>query len=199
MRTRVCLHNTGIGLRIGDSDPHWQIIAVGGDPDFKPRQAVASATPPYDRWLWNHPRRVQWISLSTTENGPTDLAAGTYTYRTTFQLRGVDLAAFKIKGAFLADNHVDAIRINGRSLRVPEHGYDIPIDEPVEFVISEGFAEGENVLEFDVLNGNGSNPNPESPSPTGLRVEFMGVTRASPSAPHTDIQPSKGGQKMKEP
>ena len=171
-RVRLELHNTGVGLQEGDADAHWHIIAMSGDPDFKPRQAVVTATPPYDRWLWNQPRRGQWVSLS---NGPDDIPSGTYTFRTTFQLGKDGLNATAISGSFWADNHVDAIRINGRAIQVKEHGYNIPFNEPTPFVIEEGFVEGENTLEFDVFNGGGDNAFPDAPNPMGLRVEMYGV------------------------
>lgn len=198
-RVRLKLHNTGIGAKEGEADPHWQIIAISDVPDFKPRQAVVTATPPYNRWLWNAPRRGQWISL---KDGPADVPSGTYTFRTTFQLSKDGLNAAAISGSFWADNHVEAIRINGRSVKVSEHGYNVPFVEPVRFVVNEGFVEGENVLEFDVLNGGGDNAFPDMPNPMGLRVEMKSVVRNSvktgnieqPSQPPNNIQ-QKGDRK----
>ncbi len=35
----ITLFNTGVGLKPGDPDPHWQIVSRSDDPTFKPRPA----------------------------------------------------------------------------------------------------------------------------------------------------------------
>ncbi len=41
-RMKMKLFNTGIELKEGDADPHWQIVAVSNDPKFKPQAAVVT-------------------------------------------------------------------------------------------------------------------------------------------------------------
>ena len=58
-----------------------------------------------------------------------------------------------LRGRFIADNHVDAIRLNGQELPVPEHASGVtPFDWFTAFSAGKGFVEGANVLEIDVLN-----------------------------------------------
>ena len=44
-RVPIKLFNTGVGLKEGDPDPHWQLVARSDDPHFKPRPAVVTARP----------------------------------------------------------------------------------------------------------------------------------------------------------
>ena len=77
------LFNTGVGLKEGDLDPHWQVVARSDDPNFKPQPAVVTAVGPGH--LANDPGEAQWISLS---NGPPQLPNGvTCTFRTTFEIK----------------------------------------------------------------------------------------------------------------
>ena len=43
---RSKLFNTGVGLKEGDPDPHWQLVARSDDPHFKPWPAVVTAAIP---------------------------------------------------------------------------------------------------------------------------------------------------------
>jgi hypothetical protein len=182
-RVAIKLFNTGIGLKEGDPDPHWQLVARSDDPHFKPRPAVVTSRRGLDdpdEWLGNNPDTSQWISLA---NGPPRLPNGvTYTFRTTFELRGMVRGTAVLRGRFIADNHVQSIRLNGRQVPVPEHKYDQTRWFSDEFSARKGFVEGVNTLEIDVLNG--GPPEMESDpekGPMGLLVEvagsFMGVGR----------------------
>jgi hypothetical protein len=77
-----------------------------------------------------------------------------------------------LRGAFLADNHVDAIRLNGKPVRVSEHGDNQFFREFNGLFIEEGFRDGMNRLEIDVRNGCPSLPKVDNPM--GLRVELSG-------------------------
>ena len=59
----IKLFNTGLGLKEGGPDPHWQLMAVSNEPKFQPRPAVVSSLP-YRIWLANDPGRSQWISTA---------------------------------------------------------------------------------------------------------------------------------------
>ena len=109
-----------MGVKEGQADPHWQIVARSDDPAFKPKSAVvASMKGPW--FMANDSERSQWISLGGDKPKLPD--GVTYTFRTTFQLADATHQAV-LRGGFMADNHVAAIRLNGRSLVVPEHGYE---------------------------------------------------------------------------
>ncbi len=89
-RMPINAFNTGVGLKEGDPDPHWQLVARSDDPHFKPRPAVVTRTVTADgRALWsrNEPTQSQWIS---TADGLPELPDHViYTFRTTFELPGL--------------------------------------------------------------------------------------------------------------
>ncbi len=179
----IKLFSTGVGLKEGDEDPHWQIVARSDDPNFQLRPAVVTAAHAY--WLMNYPTRAQWIS---TADGPPDVPDGvTYTFRTTFELAGALPETAVLRGRFIADNHVQAIRLNGKELPVPEHGWGrlgggIFSDGDAfnlfsEFSARKGFVEGGNTLEIDVHNG--IPPETGGNDAMGLRVELSGHVLSS--------------------
>ena len=142
----------GPGLKEGEPDPHWQLVAVSNDPKFKPRPAVVSSLP-YGIWLANDPDRSQWIS---TADGMPDLPHGvTYTFRTTFELADALPETAVLQGWFIVDNYIRAIRLNGQEVPVPEHGdgSNGVFHQFYRFVARRGFVEGTNVLEIDVYIG----------------------------------------------
>jgi hypothetical protein len=164
-RVRIKLFNTGVNLKNGEPDPHWQAAARSDDPDFKPRPAVVLEN---GMWLSNQFDRSQWISFALGGMPSTPV----YTFRTSFQLTGVRPATAILHGRFIVDNHVRAIRFNGREIPVPKHGYEeFGFFHP--FIIDCGYVEGANVLEIDVQNivpGRADSPS----SPMGLLVELDG-------------------------
>ena len=126
----------------------------------------------FGSWLANDPGRSRWLS---TANGPPFVPNGvTYTFRTTFEVAGALPETFVLRGRFIGDNRVDAIRLNGKSVRMPDHGNDA-FDRFTGFTVEKGFVEGTNTLEFDVYNGT---PGDGETGPMGLRVEW---DRSSPA------------------
>jgi hypothetical protein len=187
-RVRIKFFNTGVGLKVGSSDPHWEVHARSDDANFTPRQAIVSGAG-YSMWLANQGDRSQWISVAVGESVVPDRVV--YTFRTTFDLRKSRPSTAVLHGWFVVDNHIRAIRLNGREFPVPKHG-------PEEFgffhsfSIDRGFVEGVNVLEFDVENGLPQESSP-SQSPMGLLVELDGSVLSAwpePSAntAHTEKQ-----------
>jgi len=173
--TPIKLFNTGVGLKEGDADPHWRIVARSDDPEFKPIQAVATSVemsgnlPEY--YLPNNPARSQWLSIAADlPKVPRD---ATFTFRTTFELNGLTPGSAFIRGRFLADNHVTAIRLNGRSASIGDHNYEPPFNRYCSFAVREGFVEGINVLEIEVSNQSPSNE-ANIPSPVALLLELEG-------------------------
>ncbi|MBU4271700.1 MAG: FecR family protein, partial [Planctomycetes bacterium] len=171
----IKLFNTGIGLKEGDEDPHWQLVARSDAPDFQPQPAVVTAA----LGPAGKPEQSQWIS---TADGPPILPNNvTYTFRTTFEFTDALPGTAVLRGRFIADNHVMAIRLNGKQLDVPEHG-DCFFDQFSEFSAAKGFVPGTNTLEIDVYNDvmevYYSVVRPlwalSDSSPMGLRVELSG-------------------------
>jgi hypothetical protein len=146
----IVLFNSGVGLRKGDLDPHWQVVARSDDPRFKPQAAVVvRAGSSVD--LENDPARSQWLSPLGDVVLPEDV---TYVFRTTFELTGTSFSRASLRGKFIADDRVVAIRLNGRSLNVPLQHDGEPFRYWTKFHASKGFVKGTNVLEIDVLNAN---------------------------------------------
>lgn len=179
-RTRIKLFNTGVGLKEGNTDPHWQLVARSDYPHVKPQPAVVSAVDP-SHYLPNNPDQSQWIS---TAGDLPALPSGVFTFRTTFELADVVTRSVVLMGRFLADNHVNAIRLNGQAVSVPEHGVGPPFDQFHSFTARQGFVQGKNVLEIDVYNYAGMSG---KGTPMVLLVELEGFAlrdgHGSPALP----------------
>jgi hypothetical protein len=169
-RVPVHVRSTGAGLAEGDPDPHWQIIAVSNDLSFQPRPATVSCIFPRE-WLPNEPSRSQWISAV---GDASDLPNGvTYTFRTSFDLKGMRPETAILRGWFLADNFISAIRLNGHDAPVPRNDRPNYHDRLQPHSITKGFVEGLNTLEIDVHNGMPCINN--GMSAMGLRAELQVV------------------------
>lgn len=164
----VAIRSTGVDdasavLAPAAQDAHYAIVQ--GPSGFVPRQAtVARAHPSF---VPNDPVGTvggsSWIApLSTTD---TFFAPGTYVYRTTFDLTGLDPASARIDGTFAVDNSVTDVILNGTSLGIQGGAYWAMTN----FAITSHFVDGVNTMEFVVLNSGGS------AGPTGLRVRLAGT------------------------
>ena len=163
-RVRIKMFNTGVNLKEGDPDPHWQLVARSDDPKFKPRPAV----------VVRRKRLPDGCPISpTVRNGSRPVGGDvdrcrdgvTYTFRTTFDLTGMRPSTAVLHGRFVVDNHVRAIRLNGREVPVPAHGYE-EFGFFHAFSSDRGFVEGVNVLEIEVENGDaGSDVSRRRPAP----------------------------------
>ena len=104
--------------------------------------------------------------------------AGTYTYRTTFDLTGLDPLSATISGQWATDNPGLDILINGVStgqVSCCQYFFFSP------FVISGGFVQGVNTLDFVV-----SNPSVTFPgNVTGLNVQILRAEASSVPEPAT--------------
>lgn len=81
-------------------------------------------------------------------------------------------------GRYIADDCVTAIRLNGQPLGVAEQNFGGPFNWFHTFMTREGFVEGTNVLEINVLNGWPGIDMP--PNPMLLRVELEGSFTGTP-------------------
>ncbi len=177
-RVRIKLFNTGVNAAVGSPDQHWQVVARTDERGFQPRPAVVTEAGG-SMWLVNQVDRSQWISLTGGESmAPNSV---TYTFRTTFELAGVRPATAVVHGWFAVDNHLRAIRLNGRPVPVPKHGQEeFGFFHP--FSIDRGFVEGVNVIEFDVDNGV-DHQAARLTSPMGLLVELEGSVLSARPVP----------------
>ena len=152
----IKLFSTGMGLKEGDPDPHWQVVARSDDPHFKVQAAVVMATGRGQ--LPNNAAQSQWVSIG---NRPPALPDGvTFTFRTTFEVGSLDLPpdAVVLRGWFMVNknNTVAAMRVNGRGWRgngaaKPTNVLLYRISVPKKHCV-----EGSNSLEIEVASGNPS-------------------------------------------
>jgi hypothetical protein len=186
-RVPIKLFSTGIGLKEGEPDPRWQIVIKRGDSSPQPRAAVVATAA--REYLTNDPARSQWLS---TSGDLSPAPRGTYTFRTTFDLADASPEWTVLRGRFLADNRVEAIRLNNHRVSVPKHESIAPFDQYHSFVAAKGFVAGRNVLEIDVYNLQSSQG---TLTPMALRVELEGAAlrQALPAAvpPDKHHGPSK--------
>jgi hypothetical protein len=164
----IRLFNTGVGLKGGQADLHWQIAARSDDRAFRPQSAVVRGWRD-GTFLPDDPGRSQWISLIAGDGlVPQDVV---YVFRTTFDLTGMLPATAVVRGKFMGDDRIIGMRLNGRRLSVPRHRDTGPFFEWTNFRVSSGFVRGRNVLEFDVLNSNPVEP-PGVRRVVGSRMSF---------------------------
>jgi hypothetical protein len=105
------------------------------------------------------------LFVNHTGDGQSAEPVGIYTYRTTFDLTGLDPSTAVVTGRTLVDNDLFDILINGVSTGNSGSGFDA--NSIRDFTIESGFVEGLNTLEFLVNNAG------ETPNPTGFRVDLL--------------------------
>lgn len=165
----ISIFNTGVngvGAVLPDGtlgDAHYSLISLpGGTSTLRVRRA--SGGYPIPPWVGDNSLSA-WIGPNNTTqlDGP----AGTYIYRTTFDMTGLDLSTAGLVGRWATDDPGTNILINGISTGITSAGYT----SFTNFSINSGFVAGINTLDFYVLNGGG---------PTGLRVEISGTAQLLP-------------------
>ncbi len=165
-RVPIQFFGTGQGLKPGDWDAHWQVVARATDKTFQPQRAVVfqpiRLIPRPGRsdesqlvwadgiWFANDPHASQWITLTQQ---PVPLGE-TVTFRTSFDLTGMVPQSANVEGTYLADDRVVTVRLNGHAWMVGDEPSSAP---PFAlwraFRIPPGyFVAGKNCLEFDVHN-----------------------------------------------
>jgi hypothetical protein len=175
--------DTGRGLRIGSRDSRWRITAGHASGGSFPVQAMVESTQPYmleDPVSPNLPNGVggssQWVSVpgGVTRGVPAHAA---FTFETSFDLTGIEPDSVHLMGQILVDNRVQEIRVNGKKLAIEP--FEIFRTEDFQrfhvIEIAEGFVEGVNRIEFDVINGT---VNDGANNPMALRAEWQGFGRA---------------------
>ena len=173
----LTLFNTGVSSnnRLGTPD----ILTPTGQPDehYSITGGIAGILSPtvtgttaYPFPPWNPDTATsEWISPQALYLGFLRDPAGTYTYRTTFDLTGYDARTVSISGQAVADNAITAIRINGFDINY-SHATTTFAFSP--FSIPNGhYLSGVNTLQFTVYNSN----NLGGGNPSGLRVELTGT------------------------
>jgi hypothetical protein len=154
----------GAAIAAGSPDPHYQLTQSAQS--TPPPPAIAATV------IQNHPAWLANDSLSSwlgpVNPGITDVAAGDYTYRTTFSLEGFDPASAALTLNVGADNRLNDVLLNGISQGLSYAGFTALSGT---FTIPSGFIAGTNRLEFVTAN-DGSTANP-----AGFRVRLAGTAR----------------------
>lgn len=168
----ISIFNTGVdedgnGLAAGSIDPHYSLIA-SDDPLLPGPDAFVSPPPLPLGWLLND-NVAQWISPSASPPG-LEVSLGSYIYRTTFDLTGMDPGSATLTGHWAVDN-LGLIFLNNQ---YTGHTNLAGPSTLTAFDISEGFLEEENVLDFVVINSGTLN------NPTGLMVRVGGTANQIP-------------------
>lgn len=157
------LDSNSVVLAGGSIDPHYTLVQ-SADTTFTGPDAIVVSEIAAGYWTAQSATSA-WIAPSSNQMYPGATpcnAAGTYVYRTTFDLTGFDLASATIAGQWGADNIGVDVRLNGVSLGIAASGY-APL---TPFAIASGFVPGINTLEFELTDYG---------CPNGLRVELSGT------------------------
>ena len=165
--TSLVLFNTGVNaagglLAPGAVDPHF-VLTASADPTAPPPSAEVTS-PVGSQWLQNSASPLsQWIS-PRPDTWSVSEPNGNYTYRTTFNLTGLDPNTAQITGRWAVDDSsthwLNGVQVPGG---VPINTYD----RWTPFSITSGFIPGVNTLELRSQNLFGG--------PTGVRLEMTGT------------------------
>jgi hypothetical protein len=170
----IPLFNTGAGIAEGQIDQHYWLLTgpscPSGDCSAYAMMTDGFPIPPY---LPNS-ATSNWIAPlgGNVDSNP----VGTYIYRTSFSLAGLDPSTAVITGGWATDNAGVDVLLNGASL-----GLSTAPDQFVRglalFTISGGFVSGTNTLDFLVENW--ACPGC-SRNPTAFRAELQGTAIQNP-------------------
>jgi hypothetical protein len=170
----ILINNTGLGaLNAGDQDTNWTIIVPSAGNTYEV-YGSPNIQAPFPWWPANN-ATSQWIGPQARYNQGDNDVQGTWTFRTTFNLSGLDPATAVITGRWMTDNQGTNIYINSASTGQTTPLNAFQTDTWTSFTISGGFLPTLNTLDFQVLN-----QDTLSGGPVGLRVEFLSAT-ADPS------------------
>ncbi|MFW6108656.1 MAG: PEP-CTERM sorting domain-containing protein, partial [bacterium] len=168
----IRISNTGVdddGLvqAPGTADAHW-LLTQSPHTTPPPPAVAATVIQNHPAWLGNDPVGAPGSSwIGPVNPGTTNVAAGQYTYRTTFELDGAFLPETAILTlAFAVDNGVTDVLLNGQSAGIAAGGFGGFLGP---YTIDSGFVAGLNTLDFVVTNAG------TAPNPGGLRVEIGGT------------------------
>lgn len=157
--------NAGSPLANGTiGDPHYDLITKPTTSTDFIRVITSAGGFPIGPWIGDNTLSA-WIGPNNND----DLVspAGTYIYRTTFDLTGYDISTAIINGQWSTDNNGLDIFINGNSLGFTTANNQFSLGF-APFTINSGFVPGINTLDFMVNNGGTAS------NPTGLRTQMIG-------------------------
>jgi len=183
----IAIFNTGLtssGTLAADAsvDAHYTLFS-SADPSYPgPNALVTNSSWPVASGVWVYPNgpSSKWISPRADQATPNYNTQGDYTYRTTFDLTGLDPSTASLSGWGAADNSA-VVKLNGVQLATIG-GFG----SPTNFSLNSSFVSGVNTLDF-IVNNAGS-----SGSPTGLRVEVSGTANSVGQVATPTFNPAAG-------
>ncbi|MFA6172211.1 MAG: hypothetical protein WC334_05315 [Kiritimatiellales bacterium] len=183
------LFNTGVASNDTNGAPATLTADGAADAHYTLTVAPAGAvtTGPYVTTQGTFPLNGPWLADSSASKWISPQASypstsvvdpeGNYTYTTSFDLTGFDLATVIIDGKIAVDNSISSIRLNGNSISFSPASTSFT--NFGTFAVSAGsqslLTTGMNTFEFNVINAAGTAGNPG-----GLRVELSGVANTIP-------------------
>ncbi|MCE9565046.1 MAG: cadherin-like domain-containing protein [Planctomycetes bacterium] len=176
----ITLFSTGVTsggglLADNQNDPHYELISNSGASLMPGATRTLTADGfPIGPWIGNGSDSRWIVPAATDDDG--NAAAGSFDYRTTFDLTGIDPSTVTISGLWAADDDA-TISLNGvdTGVSVSAGGFQ----SLTTFSLATGFRVGMNTLDFLVHNSGG---------PTGLRVSGLagsGEQTSLVAAPNT--------------
>lgn len=150
------LFNTGVDsnrvvLADGLVDPHYMLVTNADSASVEAFVHSSTIFPIVaGPWLANN-MQSKWIAPRVDSSGSAG-ANGIFTYRTTFDLTGLDAAAVTISGKWTSDNDGLNILVNGQPTGITQPGN---FDTLNDFTINSGnatFLPGTNTLDFVIRN-----------------------------------------------
>lgn len=186
------LNNTGVSGGMSASatatlpagtliDPHWTLVSVPTLPPASPLEFGTNTElqiNPLPQWL-SPDTLATWIAPANDASN--DAPEGDYDYQTTFVLP--TNGTFTITGQIAADDYLSDVLVNGGATGISTTNGNSATQWNPLTITGEGFA-GTNTLDFIVHNNPtiGTNPPADNAdSPSGLMVEFSGITIATES------------------
>jgi hypothetical protein len=172
------LFSTGVGLDVGQPDPHWAIVAISTKPNFKPQLCIVANPGSY--LVRGLRESGQWLSNAAVSTAQADGCR--WTFRTEFDLNGFDPHSASIAGQFAVDDFLIEVRLNGQPMKVSTRGNTSKMS-PLK--IDHGFVAGKNTLEIVIENAR-AQPGRAATNGMGLCVQLKGAARRADSTNKTD-------------
>lgn len=156
----------GLSRANNATELHYTLAAAPAGAVTALRVATSANGFPLPPWLGDTASSA-WIGPDSGGGNDLDGPVGRYTYRTVFDLSGLQAVTASIVGKWSADNSGLDIVLNGGSAGFIASGFQSFYD----FTLSRGFIDGVNTLDFILRNDGG---------PTGLRVDLTGSADSTP-------------------
>jgi hypothetical protein len=182
---------TGVPLPAGAIDPHYTLLVNPDDTESSVARVQGNIPGP---WLANS-GTSKWIGPRTDSAGSAAMlandgeGAGTYVYRTQWDLTGFDLSTVQITGGWTSDNVGLALRVNGTATGITNTGNFGSLNTfVINITNAPTLTAGVNTIDFVV-----NNADPVAGF-TGLRVNISSAIGLIPpnTPPHIAVQPTGG-------